>query len=86
MLELEITPNRPDCLSVYGIAREVHAATGAELADDPTEGDAIASGDDTSDDHVSIEIADPEICLRFTGARVRGREDRRRRRRGCSSG
>ena len=67
VLELEITPNRPDCLSVYGMAREVHAATGAELSGDPTEGDAIASGDDTSTDHVSIEIADPEICLRFTG-------------------
>ena len=25
VLELEITPNRPDCLGVYGIAREVHA-------------------------------------------------------------
>ena len=28
VLELEITPNRPDCLAVYGVAREVHAATG----------------------------------------------------------
>ena len=28
VLELEITPNRPDCLGVYGVAREVHAATG----------------------------------------------------------
>ncbi len=25
----EITPNRPDCLGVYGVAREVHAVTGA---------------------------------------------------------
>ena len=31
VLELEITPNRPDCLSIYGVAREVHAATGAPL-------------------------------------------------------
>jgi tRNA-binding EMAP/Myf-like protein len=29
VLELEITPNRPDCLAVYGVAREAHAATGA---------------------------------------------------------
>ncbi len=29
VLELEITPNRPDCLGVYGVARELHAATGA---------------------------------------------------------
>jgi len=27
VLELEITPNRPDCLGVYGVAREAHAAT-----------------------------------------------------------
>ena len=29
VIELEITPNRPDCLGVYGVARELHAATGA---------------------------------------------------------
>lgn len=69
VLELEITPNRPDCLSVYGMAREVHAATGAPLGDDPTVADAIATGEDSAQDHVAIEIADPEICLRYT-ARV----------------
>ncbi|MGH2838417.1 MAG: phenylalanine--tRNA ligase subunit beta, partial [Thermoleophilaceae bacterium] len=67
VIELEITPNRPDCLAVYGIARELHAASGAELAQDPTEEDAAPSGDDKAEDHVSIEIAHPEICLRFTG-------------------
>ncbi len=35
VLELEITPNRPDCLGVYGVAREVHAITGAVLAAPP---------------------------------------------------
>lgn len=35
VLELEITPNRPDCLGVYGVARELHAATGAALAPEP---------------------------------------------------
>jgi phenylalanyl-tRNA synthetase beta chain len=37
VLELEITPNRPDCLAVYGIARELHAATGSPLAPAPWE-------------------------------------------------
>src|SRR4051794_17722454 len=68
VLELEITPNRPDCLAVYGVAREVHAITGQPLADDPTAADAEASGSDSADDYISIDI-DPEICLRFT-ARV----------------
>jgi len=35
VLELEVTPNRPDCLGVYGVAREVHAATGAPLTPAP---------------------------------------------------
>jgi phenylalanyl-tRNA synthetase beta chain len=63
VLDLEITPNRPDCLSVFGIAREVHAATGAPLRDDPTA--AEVDGDSAIED-LPIEIADPESCLRFT--------------------
>jgi phenylalanyl-tRNA synthetase beta chain len=67
VIEFEITPNRPDCLAVYGIARELHAATGAPLLADPAAQDAEPAGDDKAEDHVSIEIADPDICLRFTG-------------------
>ena len=40
VLELEITPNRPDCLGVFGVARELHAATGAPLAEEPWAHDA----------------------------------------------
>jgi phenylalanyl-tRNA synthetase beta chain len=68
VLELEVNPNRPDLLSVYGVAREIHAITGEALSADPTDDDAEPSGDDTAEDHVSIDI-DPEVCLRFT-ARV----------------
>ncbi len=68
VLELEITPNRPDLMGVYGVARDLHAVTGADLADDPTAADAEPHGSDSAGDHISIEI-DPEICLRFT-ARV----------------
>ncbi len=72
VIELEITPNRPDCLAVYGVARELHAATGAALAPDPTDEDVEQSVNGqrstvSAEDHVSIEIAHPEICLRFTG-------------------
>jgi phenylalanyl-tRNA synthetase beta chain len=67
VIELEITPNRPDCLGIYGIARELHAATEAPLSPDPSDTDAEPSGDGTAEDHVSIEIADPDVCLRFTG-------------------
>jgi phenylalanyl-tRNA synthetase beta chain len=68
VLDLEVTPNRPDCLAVYGVAREVHAATGAPLGPDPTDRDAEATGDDSVEDHAALEV-DAEVCPRFT-ARV----------------
>jgi phenylalanyl-tRNA synthetase beta chain len=62
VLDLAIAPNRPDCLAVYGIARELHALTGASLSADPTDEDVEPSG---GGDLPEVEI-DPEICLRFT--------------------
>jgi phenylalanyl-tRNA synthetase beta chain len=63
VLELEITPNRPDCLSIYGVAREVHAATGAPLTPPPWTSDPGEPGDVPG---VSIEVQDAELCPRFT--------------------
>jgi phenylalanyl-tRNA synthetase beta chain len=69
VIEIEITPNRPDAMSVYGVARDLHAVTAAPLAEDPTAEDAEPRGDDEASDHAAVEIADPDVCLRFT-ARV----------------
>jgi phenylalanyl-tRNA synthetase beta chain len=66
VLVLEITPNRPDCLGIYGIAREVHAATGAALAAPPWIEDPGSEGEL---DAVRIAVECPELCPRFT-ARV----------------
>ena len=44
VLELEVTPNRVDCLGVYGVAREVHAITAAPLGAEPWAEDAAADG------------------------------------------
>ncbi|MGE5635400.1 MAG: phenylalanine--tRNA ligase subunit beta [Nocardioidaceae bacterium] len=68
VIEIEITPNRPDCMGVYGVARELHAVSAAPLAPDPTDADADPSGSDRAEDHARVEV-DPDICLRFT-ARV----------------
>ena len=67
VIEFEITPNRPDCLSIFGIAREAHAASGAPLAlppwmDDPGTLEGDAGG-------VTIAVECPDLCPRFT-ARV----------------
>jgi phenylalanyl-tRNA synthetase beta chain len=69
VLELEVTPNRPDCLGVYGVAREVHAISAAPLAAEPWEEDAPASGEGEAGDHASVSVEAPELCPRFT-ARV----------------
>jgi phenylalanyl-tRNA synthetase beta chain len=69
VLVLEITPNRPDCLGIYGIAREVHAATGASLAATPWMEDPGSEGEL---DAVRITVECPELCPRFT---ARGFED-----------
>jgi phenylalanyl-tRNA synthetase beta chain len=61
VLELEITPNRPDCLAVYGVAREVHAATGAALAQAPWAHDPGTSGD-VADAVVEVQT---DRCKRF---------------------
>ncbi len=63
VLELEITPNRPDCLGVYGVARELHAATGAPLAAEPWLEDAGSSGP-LAVAEVAVEC--PDLCQRFT--------------------
>jgi phenylalanyl-tRNA synthetase beta chain len=66
VLELEVTPNRPDCLGVYGVARELHAATGAPLAAAPWSDDPGSAGDVTA---ASVAVECPDLCPRFT-ARV----------------
>ncbi len=66
VLELEITSNRPDCLGVYGVAREAHAATGAPLQTPPWSEDPGSDGDPPG---ITITVEDSELCPRFT-ARV----------------
>ncbi len=69
VLELEVASNRVDCLGVYGVAREVHAFTGAPLAPPPWDQDAEAAGGGQASDYGSVLVQVPELCPRFT-ARV----------------
>ena len=69
VIELEITPNRPDCLSIAGVAREVGAITEHEAsvpAQSPEEsGDPIAES-------ARVTIQDSELCPRYTARLIRG--------------
>ena len=64
VFDLEVTSNRPDCQSVYGIAREVHAVTGAELRP-LDESEPAAEGPGTVDDHVTLRVEAPDLCPRY---------------------
>ena len=68
VVEFEITPNRPDCLSVIGLAREAAVTFDKPLKlHTPV---VPGSGEDIHD-HVSIRIDDPALCPRYTARMVR---------------
>jgi len=69
VLDVDVPANRPDCLGHRGIARELSAATGVPLARVPSP-PAPAGG--PVDQAVSVEIAAPEHCARYTARLVRG--------------
>jgi phenylalanyl-tRNA synthetase beta chain len=63
VLELEVTPNRPDCLGMFGVARELHAASGAPLSEPPWREDLGSAGEL---DGADVLVECPELCRRFT--------------------
>ena len=65
ILEVEITPNRPDCLSVLGIARELAAITKTDLVAPELTGSIENKRLPILD---SITISDSDNCLRYTAA------------------
>ena len=67
LLTLKITPNRADCLSLLGIAREVAAITGARLSAPVALPAAVTT---TAQRHVRIE--DAEACPRFASRLIEG--------------
>ncbi|HEY5621679.1 MAG TPA: phenylalanine--tRNA ligase subunit beta, partial [Pontiella sp.] len=69
VIELEITPNRPDCLSMIGVAREMSVLYGSELKlpsfeIDETEGDV--------NDEISVRIEEEAKCPRYTARVLKG--------------
>ncbi len=66
VVEFEITPNRPDCLSVIGLARESAVTVGAELK---TRTPKVENCEGNVNDYISVRVDEPELCPRYT-ARV----------------
>src|SRR6202171_6058805 len=69
VIDAEVTSNRPDCLSHYGIAREVGGIYKLPLkhvSPKPSESGAKAA------EAIKVEIRSPELCGRFTARVIRG--------------
>ena len=69
VLDLEVTPNRPDCLSVIGVAREAAALTGQNIR--LTEPEYAETGSAIKD-AVAVEIAAPDLCPRYCAGLITG--------------
>ena len=66
VLEVNVTPNRSDSLSVLGIARELSALTGKNMKLPPYEVlESVPS-------EFKLEILDPELCPRYAGRVIKG--------------
>src|SRR6266542_2314487 len=79
VLDVYIGPNRPDCMSMMGLAREVHALFGAPYRDgflrllDPATATVPGSRvEPAASELLSVVIEDPLGCPRFTASVVRG--------------
>jgi phenylalanyl-tRNA synthetase beta chain len=68
VLDIEVTPNRPDFLSVLGIAREVSAATGTPLSPPDTD---VEEDAEPAEGVATLEVADLERCPRYLARIVR---------------
>jgi len=64
---IKLTPNKADCLSVLGVAREVSALTGTPLKAPVYQAAAV-----NLDEKLPVRISAPELCGRFAGRVIRG--------------
>ena len=69
ILDIDVTPNRPDCLSVIGIAREIAALTREALRLPPID---YREEEQPVDSLVSVEIIEPSLCPRYCASVVTG--------------
>jgi phenylalanyl-tRNA synthetase beta chain len=68
VLDVEVTPNRPDFLSVLGIAREVSAATGTPVVIPDA---SLEEAEESAKDVASLNVLDQERCPRYLARVIR---------------
>lgn len=71
ILELDLTPNRSDCLSMLGVAYEIAALTGRPL-NLPNPGKGLYPTADQTSDYVRVSISAAELCSLYTARYIKG--------------
>src|SRR5688572_6718030 len=69
VLEIDLTSNRPDCLSHLGVAREAAALTGAAVKLPDTSASSVGG---RAEEFTSVRIEDADLCPRYAARVVRG--------------
>ena len=69
VIDLDVTPNRPDCLSVIGIARETAALTGQSVHIPPVQ---YPETEPPVTEKITVEIQAPELCPRYCASLITG--------------
>ena len=70
IIDFELTPNRPDCLGIYGVAREVSAVTGSKLKNVQL----YNKNSNNISDNLEIDIESKDLCKRYMGVVIDGVE------------
>lgn len=69
ILDINVTPNRPDCLSIIGVAREVSALTNKSFKE---KGFRVKVAGNDIKGFITVEVLDPDLCPRYTARVVEG--------------
>jgi phenylalanyl-tRNA synthetase beta chain len=73
VLDLAITPNRGDCLSILGLAREIAALFGLKLKQPAVRWAMLEPrGGETADNALTVEVLAPELCPHYAGLPIAG--------------
>lgn len=67
ILDLDVTPNRPDCLSVLGVAHEVAALTETAVREPDL---SYTEAGEPIGTLATVEVADPDLCHRYTASLI----------------
>lgn len=68
-IELGVAANRPDCLSIVGVAREIATSQGLSLR---VPKPIVAEGEEPTSQATTVEVRDPELCPRYAARVIRG--------------